>query len=254
MPSTVQILGIRFLDGDVDTAIKSISQGGGVLIAPSGTCFARLTKDPVYREAVVRADLAIPDSGAMVILWRIFRGKRVTRMSGLTYVRRLVEKFAHDPSNRTMWILPNERAHEKAAVWLNQSGVGFNAQDFYVAPFYGPNVEDKELARQIEQHRPDHVVIAIGSGPQEKLGIYLRDNLSYRPAIHCNGAALGFLTGDQVAIPQWADRFFLGWLFRLFAQPKIFIPRLTRAAILPWLILRYGRELPPLRAKRAGGK
>jgi UDP-N-acetyl-D-mannosaminuronic acid transferase (WecB/TagA/CpsF family) len=90
-------------------------------------------------------------------------------------------------------------------------------------------------------------VIAIGNGPQEKLGIYLRDNLPYRPAIHCIGAALGFLTGDQVAIPPWVDRFYLGWLFRLFAQPRIFIPRLARAAILPWLMGRYRSALPPLR-------
>ena len=70
-------------------------------------------------------------------------------------------------------------------------------------------------------------IIAIGSGAQEKLGYYLRENLSYRPAIHCTGAALGFITGDQKAIPDWADRFYLGWLWRLVAQPRIFIPRLV---------------------------
>ena len=76
----------------------------------------------------------------------------------------------------------------------------------------------------MERRRP-HVIIAIGSGAQEKLGYYLRENLPYRPAIHCTGAALGFVTGDQIAIPDWADRLFLGWLFRLFAQPGVFAPR-----------------------------
>jgi N-acetylglucosaminyldiphosphoundecaprenol N-acetyl-beta-D-mannosaminyltransferase len=90
-------------------------------------------------------------------------------------------------------------------------------------------------------------VIAIGSGPQEKLGYYLRENLSYRPAIHCTGAAPGFITGDQNAIPEWADRFFLGWFLRLIAQPRIFIPRLTRGLALPWLIWKYGKNLPPIR-------
>ncbi|HEY4283867.1 MAG TPA: WecB/TagA/CpsF family glycosyltransferase, partial [Chthoniobacterales bacterium] len=79
------------------------------------------------------------------------------------------------------------------------------------------------------------------------LGIHLRNNLPYRPAIHCIGAALGFLTGDQVSIPPWADRLYLGWVFRLFAQPRIFIPRLTRSAVLPWLIARNGTELPALK-------
>src|ERR1700730_16155779 len=96
----------------------------------------------------------------------------------------------------------------------------------------------------IEKRRPAHIIIAIGNGPQEKLGHYLRDHLSYRPAIHCIGAALGFLTGDQITIPNWADRLYLGWLFRLIAQPRVFIPRLTRALKLPWLIFRYGSALP----------
>jgi UDP-N-acetyl-D-mannosaminuronic acid transferase (WecB/TagA/CpsF family) len=91
------------------------------------------------------------------------------------------------------------------------------------------------------------VLIAIGSGAQEKLGHYLRENLSYRPAIHCIGAALGFLTGDQIAIPDWADRAFLGWFWRLFAQPRTFVPRLSRGLELPWLLWKYGKSLPPMK-------
>jgi UDP-N-acetyl-D-mannosaminuronic acid transferase (WecB/TagA/CpsF family) len=58
--------------------------------------------------------------------------------------------------------------------------------------------------------------------------------------------APGFVTGDQIRIPMWADRFFAGWLFRLFAQPRVFIPRFWSTRRLPWMILRYGKELPPL--------
>jgi UDP-N-acetyl-D-mannosaminuronic acid transferase (WecB/TagA/CpsF family) len=82
---------------------------------------------------------------------------------------------------------------------------------------------------------------------QDKLGFYLKENLEYRPAIHCIGAALGFLTGDQIPIPNWADRFYLGWFLRLLSQPRVFIPRLWSARQLPGLIIRFGRNLPPLR-------
>src|SRR4030095_12296608 len=108
--------------------------------------------------------------------------------------------------------------------------------------------EDRNLLARIEHVRPAHMVIAIGSGSQEKLGYYLRENVSYRPAIHCTGAALGFITGDQPAIPDWADRFYIGWLWRLVADPYRFIPRLTRGLELPWLIAKYGVHLPPMRA------
>ena len=68
-----QILGIRFFNGDVDEAVQSMVQRGGFLIAPSGTCFARLREDERYRRAVLAADLAIADSGLMVVLCRLFR-------------------------------------------------------------------------------------------------------------------------------------------------------------------------------------
>jgi exopolysaccharide biosynthesis WecB/TagA/CpsF family protein len=247
MNQAVQILGIKFFDGDVDQVVECMSREGGFLIAPSGTCFARLRCDVAYRDAVAHADVAIPDSGAMVLLWRILRSQKITRISGLKYTQHLAAKIFSQPNTGVLWVLPNDSAREKTTRWLNENRFAFNEQDFYVAPMYQTAVEDRRLLARIEASRPQHVVVAIGSGPQEKLGHFLRDHLSYRPAIHCIGAALGFLTGDQVAIPDWADRFYLGWLLRLLAQPRIFIPRLARACELPWLLLRYGSELPPLR-------
>jgi exopolysaccharide biosynthesis WecB/TagA/CpsF family protein len=248
MASFQQILGIRFFDGDVDEAIEQMLQNGGFLVAPSATCFARLRHDAAYRGAVVCADLALPDSGAMVLLWRILRSRKINRISGLKYLRHLsVRLFAG--KDQAFWVLPNESARERMQRWLRANHFAFADEDFYVAPRYGTIVEDPQLLIRIESRKPQHVIVAIGSGPQEKLGHYLRDHLDYRPAIHCIGAALGFLTGDQVTIPDWADRFYLGWLFRLLAQPRIFIPRLARAFELPTLLIKYRENLPPLRTR-----
>jgi len=249
MPATQQILGLRFFDGDVNEAIEFMFRHGGFLVAPSGTCFARLLRDAAYREAMTHADLAIPDSGAMVLLWRILRGGKVRRISGLKYLQHLSARFFADKTSSAFWVLPNEAARERTVRWLRANQFPFADVDFYIAPRYPATIEDPELLAKIDTRRPAHIVIGIGSGPQEKLGHFLRDHLSYPPAIHCIGAALGFLTGDQIAIPDWADRFYLGWLLRLLAQPRIFIPRLTQALELPWLIFRYGEHLPPLHEK-----
>ncbi len=214
---------------------------GGFLVAPSGTCFARLRRDAAYRDAVTQADVAIPDSGAMVTFWKLFRGRALTRISGLKYLQHVCARLFAAKS-RTLWVLPNERALQKTIKWLRTNQFAIDQDDFYIAPMYAEPVQDPGLLALIETRRPEHVIVAIGSGPQEKLGHYLRDRLSYRPAIHCIGAALGFLTGDQIKIPDWADRLYLGWFLRLLAQPRVFIPRLTRAAQLPLLIYRYGEK------------
>jgi exopolysaccharide biosynthesis WecB/TagA/CpsF family protein len=249
LDATVQILGIRFCNGDVDEAVASMFRHGGFLAAPSGTCFARLREDETYRRAVLAADLAIADSGLMVVLWRLLRREKVHRISGFKYLKHLLRKLKGEGNREVFWILPTEGARQNLLDWSCQETFSIKTDDCYVAPRYGSEIEDRNLLALVEEHRPAHVTIAIGSGAQEKLGYYLRENLSYRPAIHCIGAALGFVTGDQVSIPDWADRLYLGWLWRLVAQPSVFIPRLSRAVELPWLIWKYGEKLPPLRRR-----
>jgi exopolysaccharide biosynthesis WecB/TagA/CpsF family protein len=249
MISTCQILGIQFFNGDVEEAVAVMLRRGGFLAAPSGTCFRRLREDVSYRRAVIAADLAIADSGLMVLLWRLFRHQTVQRISGFKYIRHLLRKLKDAANREVFWVLPTERARQNLLDWSRRETFSINSENCYVAPRYGSDIEDPNLLSLIEQQRAADVIIAIGSGAQEKLGYYLRENLSYRPAIHCIGAALGFVTGDQGGIPEWADRFYLGWFFRLLAQPRVFIPRLSRAFELPWLIWKYGEKLPLARGR-----
>jgi exopolysaccharide biosynthesis WecB/TagA/CpsF family protein len=208
-----------------------------------------LREDEKYRRAVLAADLAIADSGLMVVVWRLLQHENVRRISGLKYLKHLLENLKGEGNRDIFWVLPTEGAQRKLFDWSRREAFSINRENCYVAPRYGSEVEDRDLLALIEPRRPAHVIVGIGSGAQEKLGYYLREKLSYRPAIHCIGAALGFITGDQTAIPSWADRFYLGWLCRLIAQPLIFVPRLFRGLELPWLMARYGNALPSLRSR-----
>ena len=250
MTPTCQILGIQFYNGDPDEAVRLMSRDGGFMTAPSGTCFARLREDEQYRHAILASDLAIADSGLMVVLCRLFRRENIQRISGLKYLKHLLGTLKSVGTAEIFWIVPTQRAQQKLLDWARVETLSIAAEDCYVAPRYGFELRDATLVALIERRRSAQVVIAIGSGAQEKLGHYLRENLSYRPAIHCIGAALGFLTGDQIAIPDWADRFFLGWLWRLFSQPRTFVPRLSRGLELPWLLWKYGDTLPPMRGQK----
>ncbi|MEN3368657.1 MAG: N-acetylglucosaminyldiphosphoundecaprenol N-acetyl-beta-D-mannosaminyltransferase [Verrucomicrobiota bacterium] len=242
-----QILGIRFFDGTPAGAVAYLKRVGGYVVVPAAPALVKLRYDEAFRAALVQSDLAIADSGLMVLLWKLFERRRISRISGLAYLKRLLELREIHEAGKAFWILPAASAAESAKKWLRDAGFGVSDEDFYIAPFYGAEVSDEVLAAAINARRPTDVIIAIGGGPQEKLGLFLRDHLGYRPAIHCIGAALGFLTGDQIAIPDWADRLYLGWLFRLFAQPRVFIPRLWSAHELPWLIFKYREKLPPLK-------
>ena len=86
--------------------------------------------------------------------------------------------------------------------------------------------------------------MTLGGGTQERLGLYLKQKLQGRPAIHCVGAAIAFLSGDQVQIPRWADRLYLGWVFRCVSNPPRYMPRYWDARKLYALMKKYGSTLP----------
>jgi exopolysaccharide biosynthesis WecB/TagA/CpsF family protein len=248
MSRTELILGVHFFNGTVEEAVDVMSAKGGLLVVPAAPALVKLSEDEDYRGALTSADMVIADSGAMVLLWRIFKGRRVERISGLKFLKCLIARLPARTDERVLWIVPSEQAHEKTIAWLRSVNLTASA-DFYIAPRYAANVRDEALVAKIDNHPPTHVVVGIGGGVQEKLGLFLKENLRARPAIHCIGAALAFLTGDQPPIPMWADRFYLGWLLRLLRQPRIFGPRYLSALKLPWLIFRYGKELPPRAGK-----
>ena len=243
--TTETILGIKFFNGTVEEAVDTMSANGGLLVVPAAPALVKVREDEGYRRAVTSADLVIADSGAMVLLWKVFTGRSVERISGLKFLKRLVARLASHPDERVLWVVPSEGAHEKTIAWLQSVNLTGSA-DFYVAPRYAREVRDDALVQEIDQSLPTHVVVGIGGGVQEKLGLFLKENLRARPAIHCIGAALAFLTGDQPSIPMWADRFYLGWFLRLLRQPRIFGPRYLSALRLPALLFEYRENLPPL--------
>jgi len=83
----MRILDLDFFDGSVASAVDRALEHRGLIVAPSGTCFGRLQRDEIYRRAMTHADLVLPDSGFMVLHWRVLRGKRITRISGLAYLK-----------------------------------------------------------------------------------------------------------------------------------------------------------------------
>jgi UDP-N-acetyl-D-mannosaminuronic acid transferase (WecB/TagA/CpsF family) len=245
-PAIQTILGIRFFVGSAKEAVDYLAHVGGYVVVPSAPGLVKLTNDEEFRTALTEADMAIADSGFMVLLWRMVDWSPITRISGLTYLKQLLEDPELKRPGQAYWVTPSKASDERTKAWLKCEGFSLGDDDTYLAPIYDTVVEDPQLVSLLEAKRPRHIIIGIGGGPQEKLGRYLRLNLSYRPAIHCIGAAIGFLTGDQVRIPTWADKLYLGWLFRSIAQPKVFVPRFWSARSLPWLVWRYRRQLPPM--------
>ncbi len=247
-PQTHRILGIDFFDGSVKAAIE-IMRDGGLLVIPAAPALKDLDRSLDYRDAILNADLAITDSAFMVLIWNRLQSNPIKRLSGLEYLRALLlEPDVRQPGN-TLWIMASPVSAQRNRAWLKEQEITVPEDNIYMAPMYGEApISDPVLLERLTHLRPHHIIVTIGGGTQERLGLYLKRNLSYRPAIHCVGAAIAFLSGDQVHIPVWADKFYLGWLFRSVAEPKRYVPRYWAARKLLALMLHYRDRLPDLKS------
>jgi UDP-N-acetyl-D-mannosaminuronic acid transferase (WecB/TagA/CpsF family) len=244
---TIQVLGVPLACLTVDEAIEC-GLSGGLVLAPSGPGLCELERDPDYRDALLGSDVNLTDSGLVILVEALRSRRKLPRASGLGYIEALLGRDELRQAGSSFWVMPSEPARDRNVAWLRSQGLDVTNDDCYVAPVYPRRgrVEDPELASIVEERRPGHIVVCVGGGPQEKLGLFLKRELSYRPGIHCLGAAIAFLSGEQASIPSWADRAYLGWLMRCLDDPRTFVPRYLKAFRLVYLLARYGATPPPI--------
>jgi N-acetylglucosaminyldiphosphoundecaprenol N-acetyl-beta-D-mannosaminyltransferase len=224
-----RILGINFFIGDMPELLGLCTEGNFIVV-PAAPALAELRTNEAYRESVEKSDFAITDSAFMVLLWKFFTGQTLPRISGLKLLRGLLAGDELHRPGSSFWIMPSKHEMEVNLAWLNQNGHPVTQEECFVAPFYAKGaISEPSILSWIEARKPPCIIINLGGGVQERLGFYLKKNLSYRPSIICVGAAVAFLTGLQATIPEWADTWMLGWLIRCLHAPRKFIPRYWKA-------------------------
>ena len=267
--STRRILGVNFFTGSLDLAvelalsgieveafpkaIRENTQNAFLVVAPSAPGLAvDLVKSDSYRNALTTSEMALTDSGFMVLLWLALTGEKLPRHSGLKFIRAVLQRPELKNPGAVFWIMPSADEAARNRKWLVSEGFPVSDEDIYLAPKYPPvgALADLELLGRVKFRRPRLIVMGIGGGVQERLGLWLRERLDHHPSILCLGAAIAFLTGGQANIPPWADRLMLGWLLRLLSAPRRFWRRYWEALQLAPLIWRYRDKLPPLDSSR----
>ena len=240
----LNIFGIPFIVEGHNVAINLL-RNGGLMVVPSGPGLATIGKDLRYTEAVQYADFAIPDSGYMVLLLKVLKGINIRKLSGYKFLKQFLHQ-EYLKGNKLFLVDPTEKESRLNNKYLNSIGVPIDYSCQYVAPIYeNGEISDKILLDKLDGliQKPKYIMINLGSGVQEPLGYYLKQNLNFKPGIICTGAAIAFITGTQVNMSPIIDKFHLGWLWRCIYNPRVFIPRYFMAFRLFRLILKEKVEI-----------
>ena len=214
---------IKFNNINYDKFNKYIVKKG-LFVFPAGPALATIQKSKKYYHSIQRADLAFFDSGFFVLLLKILKNIDVIKFSGFKFLSLFFEFLKKNKKKKIFCIDPNLNFSKSNKRYIKEIGIKkiYN----YVAPIYNQNnLSDKKLVKLIENFKPDYIVVNIGGGIQEILGLYLKKKLKLKTTILCTGAAISFFTKDQAPINHLVDKYYLGWLVRLIFNPFIFFKK-----------------------------
>ena len=236
-----QILGLRFFTGSAAEAVDRMN-AGGLLVVPAAPALKDLPSNLSYREALLDADLTITDSAFMVLIWNVLQRDHIRRVSGLAYLRELLRRQEIRQSG-AFWIMAGPKSATQNADWLRANGIAVAAEDIYIAPLYSETIDDRILLDFLRQRRPRHIVLTLGGGTRDGSGLTSRIILISDRPYTTSERRLPFLSGDQLELADWADRAFLGWLFRCLAEPRRYVSRYWGARELLPLLMRYRSDV-----------
>ena len=214
---------IRFNNIHVKNFDKCITKKG-LFVFPAGPALASIQKSSEYYKSIQKADLVFFDSGFFVLLLKIFKNINVKKFSGYKFLSLFFDYLKLNKDKSIFSIDPSFKFSKSNKSFLKN--LGLKKMHNYVAPKYNSSeLTDKKLLNLINKVKPNFILVNIGGGTQEILGLYLKKKLRFKSTILCTGAAISFFTIDQAPINNFIDKFYLGWLLRLIFNPFIFFKR-----------------------------
>ena len=233
----IHFKGIKFDNSTFDEIKKKIILKSNMLVAPAASALSQIDVNKDYYQSLKGADIVILDSGFFCILLRIFKGLSVNRLSGYLFLKKFLD-LDFKKNIKFFLIEPNQKDMIVNKSYFNKKRI--NNITSYVAPKYNTEkFKDSKLLKKIKQKKPRFIIVNIGGGIQETLGLYVKKNIKFKCSIICTGAAIAFLTKRQAPVNDLIDKLYLGWLIRTLYDPKKFFMRnLSALKLLKFFIFK----------------
>lgn len=238
MHSKISVLGILVDSLTMEEAVARcgsfINQGRSHLVATANAEMIMMAQqDKELALILANADLVVPDGAGVVWAARQQGYSMPERVAGFDLTQRLLllsaEKgytvfmFGGAPGIADQARITAQRLYPKLRI------VG-------VCDGYFSETEESDIIAEIDNARPDILLVALGVPKQEKWIMRHKDTLNIPLSIGVGGT-FDVMAGTVTRAPLWMQRANLEWLYRLISQPS----RALRMLSLPRFALQVLR-------------
>lgn len=232
---SVKILGVRIDKVDADEAYNkflSLFKKGtfSAIYTPNPEIIMMAQDDEPLKEALLDADLVIPDGIGVVYASRIHKLGLEERIPGIEFMDRML-KFCNNTKGSIFILGGKPGVPEKACEKIIEKYPHIDVkgcQDGYFTP-----EEELKVVDKINEVKPDILFVALGCPKQEKWIHEHRKILNTRVAMGVGGS-VDVWAGHAKRAPKLFIKLNLEWFYRLLREPS----RLGRMMSLPKFLLR----------------
>lgn len=238
MIEKVNILGAKVFKVTMETA-KEIAlgffegEGGKVIYTPNSEIILYASRNAEFMDKLNSADLLIPDGIGVVYGAKILRNPLYERVAGFDLLKELFPVMASE--GYSVYLLGAKPAvAEAAGEKLKKEYPGLVIAGTHDGYF----TDDSEVIADINEKRPDLLLVCLGFPKQENWIYDNRDKLKVKAMIGAGGC-LDVFSGITERAPEFYCKHGIEWLYRLKKEPWRFM-RMTALPVFALKVLFKG--------------
>ena len=224
-PPSVEILGVPLALTDygrtMDWMDATVAEAGRGYVCVAATHTVMVCQeDEELRDAVLNADLTVPDGQPLVWAVNALGNDLQSRVYGPDLMAKYCERSAGTGIRMFLYGGRSQGALIKLATNLRRSYPGIQIVGGYSPPFRDLDEDEEDaVLSAIDRSGADVVWVGIGVPKQEKWMARVRPRLK-APVLIGVGAAFDFHAGLVPQAPAWMQSSGMEWAFRLSREPK----------------------------------
>lgn len=223
---SISVLGIKVDSVTMSEAVsKALSLIDGTphsIFTPNPEIIMAANDDPELFKALNEASLVLPDGIGVVIASKILKNPLPERVAGFDFCCNLMK------TGKSFYFFGSKPGiAQTAAEKMKKQGVNV------VGWRHGYFDDDSEIIDDINEKKPDVVMVCLGLGKQEKW-IYKNMHRLNTSLLIGAGGSLDVLADAVKRAPKMWQKLNIEWLYRVIKQPS----RLPRIMVLPKFLIK----------------